>query len=97
MASELTRLIAEASVLAGGAHPCAVLGHKWVSIGGRPCPYASDRREPNCSQTVFQCSACDVVDYGEPGGPGHQNCIVLGPCSHACAEAREALSEEGSP
>lgn len=96
MASDLTRLIAEASVLAGGAHPCAVLGHKWVSIGGRRCPYAGEYAEPNCSQTVYQCSACDVTDYGEPGGPGHHECVVTGPCSHACAEARDSVSEPES-
>ncbi len=89
--TDLTRLIAEASVLAGGQHPCAILGHQWTSIGGRQCPYASDAAEPNCSQTVYFCAACDCEDYGEPGGPGHHDCIVDGPCSFACGEARELL------
>jgi hypothetical protein len=37
MISELDRLIAEASVLAGGKHPCNVLGHSWVFSGGANC------------------------------------------------------------
>lgn len=80
----LERLIAEAQVLAGGAHPCHVLGHLWVSIGGRRCPRATAEWEPRCSQTVYQCSACDDVDYGEPGGPAHRECMVEGPCSERC-------------
>jgi hypothetical protein len=94
MPAELQRLVAEASVLAGGQHPCAVLGHKWASIGGRQCPYAGEHAEPNCSQTVYQCTACDVTDYGARGGPGHRDCVVMGPCTPACAEAK-ACSELG--
>lgn len=57
----LDRLIAEASVLAGGVHPCAVLGHVWVHIGGRNCGCG----EGNCSIPVHECSACGDYDYGE--------------------------------
>lgn len=69
----LSRLIAEASVLAGGKHPCAVLGHQWMSIGGRPCPF----HEHGCggSQAVYECSACGDTDYGErEGEPGYDFC-----------------------
>lgn len=85
--ASLSRLIAEASVLAGGKHQCAELGHDWQSIGGRQCPYASDYMEPNCSQAVYECRACGLEDYGELGGPAHRECIIEGPCSPACEEA----------
>lgn len=77
----LLRLAAEAQALAN-SHPCAALGHRWVSIGGRPCP-----RNPGayCSQTVFQCALCEDFDYGEPGGPAHRECIVTGPCDVSCS------------
>lgn len=95
MQADLQRLIAEASVLAGGQHQCAVLGHKWASIGGRQCPYARHHAmEPNSSQAVYECTSCGNMDYGEPGGPGHRDCVVLGPCTPACAEAK-AYSELG--
>jgi len=90
--NNLARLIAEASVLAGGQHPCSILGHQWKSIGGRQCPYASDMAAPNCSQAVYECPACDAIDYGEPGGPGHRDCVLDGPCSFACEQARELRS-----
>jgi hypothetical protein len=70
MQTSLTRLIAEAQVLAGGQHQCAELGHDWLSAGGRRCPRAPDHTEPNCSQAVYTCRACGWVDYGEVGGPG---------------------------
>jgi hypothetical protein len=85
----MQRLLAEASVLAGGVHQCDVLGHVWITNGGRQCPYANDMSEPNCSQSVYVCSSCDAQDYGDAGGPGHRDCVIEGPCSHACAEARE--------
>ena len=88
----LTRLIAEAEVLAGGKHQCAELGHDWVSEGGRRCPRATDFAEPPCSQTVYVCRACGCEDYGEVGGPGHKECYVMGPCSFACEEAEKCLS-----
>jgi len=94
--SELQRLIAEASVLAGAQHPCAILGHKWKTTGGRQCPFASDAAWPNCSQAVYECESCDDIDYGDPGGPGHNDCFVMGPCSFACEQARDSLSEDAS-
>lgn len=76
----LARLIAEAQVLAGGKHQCEVLGHIWVSDGGRQCPRATDLYEPRCSQTVYVCSSCEAEDYGEVGGPGFRDCFQNGPC-----------------
>ena len=56
------RLIAEASVLAGGDHPCAILGHVWVHIGGTNCGCHPDAQ---CSVPIHECSACGDVDYGD--------------------------------
>jgi hypothetical protein len=85
-----SRLIAEATVLAGGKHECADLGHDWISEGGRRCPRATDDYEPNCSQTVYVCRSCEKVDYGEPGGPGYLECYgdVNTGCSWQCTEGR---------
>jgi hypothetical protein len=79
----LSRLLAEAQVLAGGEHQCAVLGHDWTSEGGPQCPRATEDHQPNCSQAVYVC-ACGAVDYGEPGGPGYRDCITEGPCRPEC-------------
>lgn len=58
----LARLIAEASVLAGGDHPCHILGHRWVFRGGMNCGC-----EPrgDCSLPVHECEACGDCDYGD--------------------------------
>jgi hypothetical protein len=84
----LSTLIAEATVLAGGEHPCAVLGHRWKSIGGRQCPRAIEgEHEPPCSQTVYECESCGDTDYGETGGPAYRDCFELGPCDSRCVPA----------
>lgn len=57
----LDRLIAEASVLAGGDHPCAVLGHKWEFTGCANCGCDCG----GCSVPVHHCIACGVCDYGD--------------------------------
>jgi hypothetical protein len=83
--STLSRLIAEAKVLAGGKHQCEVLGHIWKSEGGRQCPRAlPDEFEPPCSQTVYVCESCGEEDYGDPGGPAYRECITEGPCDRRC-------------
>jgi hypothetical protein len=69
----LSRLVAEAVVLAGGEHQCAKLGHVWKSIGGRPCPFS----EWGCgeSQAVHECVSCGDIDYGtSKGEPGFDWC-----------------------
>jgi len=45
MTDALTRLIAEAAVLAGGKHPCAILGHRWRFIGAA----GRERNAPGCA------------------------------------------------
>jgi len=71
----LTRLIAEASVLAGGEHPCETLGHKWKQIGGRACPFHDGDGCGMTSQPVYTCDFCGEIDYGnQPGYPGYEEC-----------------------
>lgn len=84
---ELQRLLAEASVLAGGQHQCAVLGHKWEAHGGRICPRGDDMGGGPCSQTVYVCGSCGLEDYGNPGGPAHDECFKYGPCDRRCIES----------
>jgi hypothetical protein len=56
--------------------PCSQ-GHDWQTDGGRQCPRAEDC---GSSQVVYKCARCGVHDYGEPGGPGHDDCYLNGPC-----------------
>jgi len=63
---ELMRLIAEAEVLAGGKHKCAVLGHNWRFSGGRNCGCEfEDGSKGQCSIPVYQCDGCGDYDYGD--------------------------------
>ena len=64
--------------------------HTWVHAGGRGCPKDPDAnmghgpivgyvsRHSNefvtCGQAVYRCSKCGIYDYGEPGGPGFEQC-----------------------
>ena len=61
MVNKLDRLIAEAATLAGGDHPCNVLGHNWKHIGGRNCGC----EDGVCSIPVCECESCGDCDYGE--------------------------------
>jgi hypothetical protein len=58
---ELERLAAEAVALAGGDHPCAVLGHRWQFIGGTNCGCPAG----SCSVPVHECDSCGDCDYGD--------------------------------
>jgi hypothetical protein len=57
----LDRLVAEAGALAGGAHPCASLGHIWEFSGGANCGCNGG----SCSVPVHECAACGDCDYGD--------------------------------
>lgn len=59
----IDRLIAEAKVLAGGEHPCDILGHKWKQIGGQWCG-CKGMEDGGCSVPVHECEACGDCDYG---------------------------------
>lgn len=47
--------------------------HDWVQIGGVSCPL---EMKDDCNQGRYQCSKCGEVDYGEPGGPGFNECAI---------------------
>ena len=87
----LGQLIIEARTLAGGAHPCNELGHRWRFAGGRLCTRVDPEGCPNQSQSVFECDVCGDVDYGEPGGPGWND------CEDNCYALYEHRIEEGMP
>lgn len=70
----LAQLILQASTELG-SQACGHGKHQWQSVGGRGCPHPEEIGSGRCSQTVYQCSVCDGWDYGEPGGPGHADCM----------------------
>ena len=43
----------------------------WQSEGGRACPLGWR----GCSQPVYVDAKTGVYDYGQPGGPGHADCV----------------------
>lgn len=47
-------------------------GRLWRSVGGRACPIGWE----HCSQPVFEDVRTGETDYGEPGGPGHADCVA---------------------
>jgi len=50
--------------------PCAD-HHHWTTDGGRSCQMGAD----GCSQTVYRCTVCGVIDYGDDDdGPGVTDC-----------------------
>lgn len=63
MTTALQRLVAEASVLAGGHHPCSTLGHKWKFFGGKNAGCDDDGCA--CSVPVHKCEGCGDYDYGD--------------------------------
>lgn len=74
--SVLQHLVAEARALAND-HPCRTVGHEWQSEGGRRCPHATDDDDGcGASQAVYRCARCGAYDYGEPGGPGAEDCAA---------------------
>ena len=69
----LDRLVAEAGVIAGGEHPCTILGHKWQFSGGASCGCGSD----SCSVPVHECE-CGDCDYGDNAEADEvrTNCLI---------------------
>ena len=66
----LSDLITAAVELAGGDE-VAHGGRMWQSEGGRACPLGWG----GCSQTVYVDLKTGEYDYGQPGGPGHADCM----------------------
>jgi hypothetical protein len=87
----LQHLVTEATHLGGAVHPCKAWGHDWRMNGGRQCPRNQHAR---CSQAVYECARCGDCDYGDPGGPGHRDCMIDGPCDRSCAPLARPLAEE---
>lgn len=70
----IAHLCYEAAVLAGAPSKCHLDGHKFVSMGGRGCPFHKDGCG-NHSQTVYQCDVCGEFDYGDvPGSRAYDEC-----------------------
>lgn len=72
----LSELITAAMQLAGTADQVSHGARLWKSEGGRRCPLAWEE----CSQAVYVDVATGEYDYGEPGGPGHADCMRY--CRH---------------
>lgn len=66
----LNDLITGAIQLAGDAG-VAHAARLWQNEGGRTCPLGWG----GCSQPVFVDLKTGAYDYGEPGGPGHTDCL----------------------
>jgi len=63
---ELIRLVEEAKVLAGGKHPCNILGHVWIFSGGSNCGcLGANRDRGDCSIPIYECNSCGDYDYGD--------------------------------
>lgn len=75
MTPTLNELITVAIQLAGD-NLTANSARLWYSEGGRSCPLGWG----GCSQPVFVDLKTGEYDYGDPGGPGHQDCIMH--CKH---------------
>ena len=72
----LSELITAAMQLAGADGQVSHAAHLWKIEGGRRCPLGWG----GCSQPVYVDLKTGDYDYGEPGGPGHADCVRN--CSH---------------
>lgn len=83
MTATLATLIQQARTQLGST-ACQAGRHSWGFEGGRTCPHDLD---DNCSQAVYVCIVCGTQDYGQPGGPGDQDCA-----SHCKQRVERALA-----
>lgn len=67
----LDSLITAAIRLAGDDNRVSHGARLWQTEGGRRCPLDWD----GCSQAVYVDLKTGEYDYGEPGGPGHADCV----------------------
>lgn len=72
----LDNLITAAMQLAGTDDQISHNARLWQMEGGRACPLDWG----GCSQPVFVDLKTGAYDYGEPGGPGHADCMAN--CRH---------------
>lgn len=75
MTAQLDQLITAAMELAGDDR-VAYATRLWQMEGARCCPLGWDE----CSQAVYVDVKTGEYDYGEPGGPGHADCMQH--CKH---------------
>ena len=83
----LDELITAATQLAGADDTVSYGARLWQSEGGRRCPLGWD----GCSQAVYVDLKTGEYDYGQPGGPGHTDCVRN--CAHGmqpCQEEEDA-------
>lgn len=71
MTMPLDDLITAAMELAGTEGKVSRNARLWQIEGGRSCPLGWE----NCSQAVYVDMKTGEYDYGEPGGPGHADCV----------------------
>jgi hypothetical protein len=86
MTKLLDQLITAAMQLAGTENQVSHGARLWQSEGGRTCPIGWE----DCSQAVYVDVKTGEYDYGQPGGPGHADCVRT--CCHGMnpAPAEEA-------
>ena len=84
----LNDLITAAMQLAGTENQVSHGARLWQSEGGRACPLGWY----GCSQPVYVDIKTGEYDYGEPGGPGHADCVRT--CSKGMQPASEDECEE---
>ena len=91
MTFDLQNMIREASMELG-SDACRNGKHQWQSEGGRGCPH--DLTD-NCGQAVYRCTTCGQHDYGEQGGPGHDDCERH--CEHKGERAVKIMLDRRDP
>jgi hypothetical protein len=65
-----------AAVQLAGTDAVSHSAHLWQTDGARRCPLGWG----GCSQPVYVDLKTGAYDYGDPGGPGHADCVRH--CSH---------------
>lgn len=79
----LNELITAAVQLAGADDLASHNARLWQMEGGRACPLGWG----GCSQPVYVDVKTGAYDYGEPGGPGHADCVRN--CKHGMQQQPE--------
>lgn len=72
MTTELERIVLRVAIEAGATYNCLLLGHVWVSTGGRNCGC----EDGCCSVPVHECEVCGDCDYGD----NEEASIIIAKC-----------------
>ena len=70
MATPLLNDLITAALQLAGTDATSHGARMWRTEGGRTCPIGWD----DCSQAVYVDLKTGQHDYGDPGGPGHDDC-----------------------